>query len=132
VQELYLWHLAADAATLHGILEYTIGRGAVTELELDLPERTEVRSVEAGPRPRLRSWHVLGKNEGRRIRLEFQSPITSAVLVRLELVPRRPFRGDFQLPLPAPREARTTRGLLAYRLDGLGARLVPPYLRLGR
>lgn len=121
VQELYLWELGADAATLHGQLQYTVTHGAIPEIQLDLPEQTEVRAVEAGPKPKLKGWHVTTRGERRRLQLQFQSPVTSSVQVRLELIPRVPFRGETLLPLPAPREAHTTRGLLAFRLDGLRA-----------
>jgi hypothetical protein len=46
VRELYLWDLGVSASTLTGVLQYTIGRGAVSVLEVGLPELLEVRGVE--------------------------------------------------------------------------------------
>jgi hypothetical protein len=124
VEELYLWELSAAASNLSAVLRCTVASGALTRLELDLPEPLDVRGVEAGPpgsgkpEPRLQDWRVTA-GPPRRLQLDFQAPVTAGVQVVLDLVPRRPLASREVLPLPAPVDAEATGGALAYRLDGI-------------
>ena len=66
----------------------------------------------------MKDWQV----SGGKLRVEFYSPATTGVQVRLDLVPKRPFGiGDVSLPLPTPLGVQTSEGALAYRAEGLQA-----------
>jgi hypothetical protein len=128
VRELYLWDLDVSASSLSAVLQYSISQGALTQVVIDLPQQTEVQSLEVSTlaadaaRPRLKEWHVTGAEPRRQVQVEFQAPVTGNVQVRLELVPRRPFGlRSFILPLPTPQNAQAAEGLLAYHLEGLKA-----------
>jgi hypothetical protein len=129
VKELYLWEFQPASTRLLTVLRYAVTRGAVTALELDLPEPLEVRRLETEPLPgsggaaRLLDWHLSGTGAGRRLTLDFQGPVTEGVQVFLELVPGLAFRPTAPLPLPAPRDAVAEEGLLGYRTEGLEASL---------
>jgi hypothetical protein len=141
VQELYLWDLGASESSLSAVLQYTVQQGAVTSLAVELPAGLEVRNAEVAalgndePRPRLRDQQVAeltpGKPDGpRRLKLDFQGPVTTGVQVLLDLVPARPPGGAREvLPLPTPLGAEPTTGYLAYRLDRLTGEL-KTYLRV--
>jgi hypothetical protein len=127
VKEAYLWELRPNASRLLGVLQYGISHGTVSRLEIDLPEPLEVRRVETGappsggPSPRLKEWSSTAMEGKRRLRLDFQGPVTEGVQVFLELLPRRPLASDAALPLPAPLQAAPREGLLAFRTEGLDA-----------
>jgi hypothetical protein len=131
VQELYLWDLGVSSSSLTAVLRYTVERGAVTTLELELPGQLEVRNAEVAPlgaeepAPRLKGYEDPGPagDAPRRVRLDFQGPVAAGVQVLLDLVPRRPLDARQALPLPAPVGAEATTGYLAYRLDGLAGEL---------
>src|SRR5439155_10356890 len=141
VREAHFWDLRATSSTLWSVLQYTMTEGVAVTLAVELPEQTEVRSVEAralpgrGPAPRLKEWRVSGSDGKRQLRIEFQSPVTLGVQLALELVPRRPFRSDITLPLPTPLGAQWAEErdgqlpLLAFRVEGLEIKAVDP-LRL--
>jgi hypothetical protein len=111
------------------VLNYTISRGVVSQLTLDLPRDLEVRSVEAevaekpgGVAPRFRDWTLTDLDSHRRLQLMFLGPVSGNVRVILELLPRQPFGARVVLPFPIPRNAQPSReGLLAYRVEGLEA-----------
>lgn len=135
VQELYLWELGGAASSLNAVLQYTVASGAVRSLAVDLPEQIGVRGIEVGPlgteepKPRLLAWHLLSPAQPRRLQLDFQTPITTGMLVFLDLVPRRPLARHEELVLPTPVAAEPTKGYLAYRLDGLKD-VLKTYLRV--
>jgi hypothetical protein len=123
-KEAYYWDIEASGSRLLGLLDYTILRGAVTELTTRLPDSLEVRRVEltsAGGGslvPRLKDWTVAGPVARRHLRLEFQGPVTNEVQVLLELVPRQPLGRGALLALPTPEGVSFGEGLLAYRIRG--------------
>jgi hypothetical protein len=137
VREAYLWDLHAAAASLFGVLQYTISPGAVTTLALDLPDDTEVRSVEVvrmlgvradEPGPRLQNWSLAGTGRQRRLQCEFQHPVSGSLQVLLELIPRSPLGPTAEIQLPIPLGARPAEGtsktpFIAYRLNDLRAQL---------
>ena len=127
IRELYFWDIQSRGPRLFGVLQYRVVDGAPTELAVDLPENMLVRRVEimssqpAAPAPRLKSWTIALEQSQRRLRLEFQSPLTSAVQVFVELVPTQPIGSHPVLSLPSPQGADSTEGLLAFRVDRLQA-----------
>lgn len=128
VREAYLWHLQGGGGQLTALLQYTVQRGAVATLRLDLPDSLEVRGAEAdpladvGPAPRLRGWRVEKEGTRRQLHLDFQWPVTTGVQVTLDLVPRSPLGPGTELALPSPLGVQTSEGgYLAYRVEGLEA-----------
>jgi hypothetical protein len=136
-REAYLWDLRPDATTLTALVRYTISKGAVTSLYLDLPESLEVRLAQARragrgeklPRGeeadavRLSDWSISGASTSRVLRLDFPGPASGVVEVMLELTPRGPWAGSELLPIPRPHgqpEAKAP-SYLAYRAVGLEA-----------
>jgi hypothetical protein len=137
VKEAYLWDLQPTASRLLCLLQYTVSQGAPTAFTLRLPEQLEVRRVEpptalsgAGPTPRLKDWLLSGTGRNRRLRFEFQAPVTDGVQLLLELVPRVPLGPRAALLLPTPQEPQAAEGLLAYRVDGFEVRGTPAHLRV--
>jgi hypothetical protein len=139
-REAYLWDLRPDASTLTALIPYSISRGAVTSLFLDLPGNLEVISAlarrggrggpareEIAPDPvRLSGWSVSGASTSRVLRLDFPGPVAGAIEVHLELVPRAPWAGPVVLPIPKPhgQPAAKSQSFLAYRARGLEATLI--------
>jgi hypothetical protein len=127
VQEAYYWDLQQSGSRLLGLLDYHVSRGALAELTIALPENLEVRMVELGPTgtgglwPRLKDWTVAGTGSQRRLRLEFQVPVTNQVQVWLELVPRLPLTHRAVLSLPAAQGVSFGEGWLAFRASGLSS-----------
>jgi hypothetical protein len=136
VKEMYLWNLRQPDSSLVGVLHYTISDGAVDHLLLDLPKGVEVRGVEVRRFPPVadndsvppllnKGWQFV-KNDpkaeprkppfGRRLRVQFHTPVTGQVQMILELVPRLSAGPTaLRLSLPTPLQARLLPGLLAYR-----------------
>src|SRR5207249_27976 len=140
-QEAYLWDLAPDASTLSAYLRYQISRGAATALSVDLPGDLEVRAAQArrpagadpaDPPVRLADWSVQGVGGRRRLRLDLPGPVSGAVEVTLELVPRGPWAGTVLLPVPRPlgQPAAGALSYLAYRTRGLAAVRSSNFLRV--
>jgi hypothetical protein len=134
VKEAYLWDLRADASTLTGVLAYTVSQGAVSALAVDVPGRLEVLSVaveapSARAPVRLKDWRLTGKDDTRRLQVEFQGPVTGDVRLTLQLAPRQAFAARDTLPLPAPRAARSDQRWFAYQTNGLVAH-VPEHVGL--
>jgi hypothetical protein len=144
IHEAYLWSIRPDTATLSAVIQYTVHKGAVTTLDLDLPDELEMRSIGAGrlpgeaieeAAPRLLHWDITKGERQRRLRLTFQRPVTGGVQVMLEMVPRQPLASNFPVPLPAPRDAGPAEGatadhFLAYRVEGLNAHVAGDHLRI--
>jgi hypothetical protein len=130
-RDAYLWDLRPDASTLTGLVRYTIPRGAVEVLAVDLPAELEVRGVEVlgspGDEggPRLGNWQVVETEGTRVLRLEFTNPVSGDLQVSLDLVPRAPLAAVVALPLPQPRGQRLPGlSFLGYRVRGLSVRLL--------
>src|SRR5439155_14893822 len=106
-----------------------VARGPPTSLALDLPEALAVQGVEARPAeagqpvPPLKPWRIESADGKRRLRLDFAAPLSGAVYVVAHLVPRRPLATLATLPVPTPIGAAVTRSFLAYRADGVEARV---------
>jgi hypothetical protein len=157
-REAYLWDLRPDASFLSAVVRYTISGGAVPELLVGLPDSLEVRSAQArrlasgrgkslpqgAPAPpeppvqaaaeavRLADWFVSGSGASRVVRLEFPGPVSGELEVTLDLVPRQPWGGLAELPVPRPHgQAEPGKAsYLGYRASGLHAQ-IHDYLRLG-
>jgi hypothetical protein len=109
-QEAYLWDLGQGGHTLTCVLHYTVARGAVPRLTVDIPAELLVDRVEAR-RPasadgrarsadeaavRLRDWQLeesppsgAARRRGSRpLHLDFQAPVSGEVAVLLVLYPR--------------------------------------------
>jgi hypothetical protein len=132
VQEMYLWDLLKADASLSGILQYTVTRGAVSQLALGLMEGIDVRSVEVtreplrdgSPAPRLlKSWSITGAGMSRTLRVDLHRPVTGTLLLILELIPRlAPGPGPVTLILPSlPKEVQGLAGYVGYRAGELNA-----------
>jgi hypothetical protein len=125
VKECYYWDLQRAGNRLLGLLEYTVSRGALAELTVALPENLEVRQVElvstgsGGLSLRLKDWTIIGASTERRLRLEFQVPVTNQVQVLLELVPRQPLTHHDLLLLPVAERTTSGEGWVAFRTNGL-------------
>src|SRR5262249_51153401 len=124
----YLWDVRPEAATLTALLRYAVSRGAPSELVLELPEGLEVLSatakLENGPgEARLKSWQISATQGSRLLELKFQDPMSSDVMVVLQLTPRRPIVSGQELPLPVPKSVRVVESLLACQISGMEARL---------
>src|SRR5207244_13617338 len=114
----------ASFTRLLGILQYRAMSGAPTVLEMNLPANVEVRRVEAarvqplGSYPRLAGWTTTEDSNNRRLRVEFQSPLTSPRQLFIELVPTRPIGPRLELALPSPVDAASAESFLAFRFEG--------------
>jgi hypothetical protein len=137
VREAYLWKLHPNDSSLNAIYQYSLRQGVATTLSVDLPDGLEVRSVAAGrlpdqgpgsTLPRLKAWYIAPGNP-RRLVLEFHRPLIRGAQVVFELVPRGLPLANAPLPLPSPRDARTTEGYLAFHAEGLEAQ-VAEHLRV--
>jgi hypothetical protein len=139
VREAYLWELRPDAATLSAVLRYSVTRGALTSFAIDLPESLEVQAVKAQPMPGrtlppLKSWRVsddhswwLPQGTGqRRLWVEFTAPVTGVFYLLPDFVPRRPLGPLPTLVLPDPVGAVHEMAFLAYRAEGVQARVERP------
>jgi hypothetical protein len=126
-REAFFWQIRPGTSSLAALFEYTVTAGAVADLELDLPETLDVRNVEvrtaSGQSPRLRDWQASGSGLDRRLRLEFQTPLSAPVVVRLDLVPRRALDATAELPFPTPRGAHAIRSAIAFRREGVEAQV---------
>jgi hypothetical protein len=126
VQEAHLWDLQAHSGRLLSIFQYTVSQGALTSLEIGIPEMMEVRRLEVstlspgGRVPRLREWHVEAQAGQKRLHLEFQTPISNGVQAFVELVPRRMFGRNTVLVMPEPLAAESVDSYLAFRVEGRG------------
>src|SRR5262249_13666912 len=93
VREAYLWDVRPAANQLSVVLQYTIGGAPVERLTVGLPAGLEVRGVESGlwktPEgasiPRIRKWRVQSNGGRRQLQVEFQTPVSGAVQLTLEL-----------------------------------------------
>jgi hypothetical protein len=129
VREGYLWSLRPDSAALTAVLHCTVTRGEPTSLVLDLPEALAVQGVEARPAesgrpvPALKPWHVESADGKRRLRLDFAAPLTGGVCAVVHLVPSRPLAALATLGVPTPVGVTVAQGFLAFRADGIEARV---------
>jgi hypothetical protein len=128
VSELYFWEIQSSAEMLRASLQYGIARGALTTLQIAIPEHLGVRRVEtaavaAGSAPRLRDWQLTDADGKHLVRLDFQAPVTGGLLVYLDLVPRYPLGPSAILALPTPQGVEFGEGFLAYRVEGRRAQL---------
>jgi hypothetical protein len=132
VKEAHFWDLRRGSLSLWTTLNYAIGKGSLTQLDVSMPVGLQVRSLEALATPFsaqsgpivVKQWTVAGKGSKRRLNVEFVQPVTGHVTLNLEMVPQ-PFgqKAKLLLTLPAPQQGKST-GLLAYRLDAAEVRSV--------
>jgi hypothetical protein len=120
VKELYLWDLQS-ARRLLAVLRYQVARGSVSSLLIDIPFGWDVRQVETvsltgSSTNWLRDWSIVAGAPNKRLRLDFQSPLTSGVQVSLELLNRAPATNQATLALPTPLGANSSGGMLAYHV----------------
>jgi hypothetical protein len=122
VREHYSWDLDPRGPALTAVLAYTPGRGALSRVELALPEATEVRRVEAlgnglGTSPL--DWQVLTGGGPRRLAVDLGAPALGPFQLQVHLVPRGGMPGNvIALRLPQPLQAKPSEGVLAFRLEG--------------
>jgi hypothetical protein len=127
VREAYWWDLDARAPTFTGQLRYAPSKTNLGHVEMALPPRLEIRSVEiastgAVAAPRLARWQVLGKEPNRNLRLDLAAPAGGPFTVRLHGVPRLALDApQLELRLPTPRDAKAVEGVVGYRLIGADA-----------
>jgi hypothetical protein len=126
VREAHFWDLRPAALTLISSLKYSIGKGSLAQLVVAVPERLQVRAVEAlaisavAPATpiAIKHWHLLGQGDQRRLVVEFVQSVTGQLTLNLTIVPRS-FAQETKLllPLPAALQGESVFGLLGYRLD---------------
>jgi hypothetical protein len=146
LKEAYLWDLRLDSSSLTAFLSYTISPEGTASLAVKVPTELEVLAVTARrPRDstplRLRDWRVGGAGPARALQMDFASPVSGDLEVRLEMAPRSPWPPSFVLPLPSPilpaptlpqpsgeaaKPGRATASFLAYRTDDLEVDRVDP------
>ena len=143
VREAHLWVVQPSGATLSTVVQYTVARGALTTLAVEVPPDLQVARVGVGRLPgdrsgeavpRIQNWFMGGTARAPRLEVELQRPATGGVQLMLELWLRQPFNGSTALPLPAPVGAATQDGpskesFLAYRAEGVVAQ-VTDHLRI--
>lgn len=132
--EYHLWELRPPAASLTSVFRYTLSRGAVQTLLVELPPDYQVRSLEierletsgivsaAGvdPPPQIRSWRQFEENKKNYLEITLNERISGQVQLILGLVGQTPLvAGSYALIPPAPAQTRMTGGLLAYLLEGV-------------
>jgi hypothetical protein len=127
VKEMYVWDLQT-ARRLLGVFRYRVLRGSETALVINVPGEWEVRRVETAPLPgsgayRLRDWGIEPGSQSSRLRIEFQTPLTTGVQVFVELLSRKPATTQAALALPMPVAAASSGGMLAYHVGRFGASL---------
>ena len=126
VKELYVWDLQT-ARRLLGVLRYQVTRGSETTLFIDVPSEWEVRrvfaSLQNGGAGGLRDWGSVQGPQSSRLRLEFQTPLTTGVQVSFELLSRKPATTHAVLALPTPVAAASSGGMLGFHLGPRGASL---------
>ena len=123
VKEMYVWDLQT-ARRLLGVFRYRVLRGSETALFIDVPNEWEVRRVESGSGiNRLRDWGIEPGPQSSRLRLEFQTPLTTGVQVFVELLSRKPATTQAALALPTPVAVASSGGMLAYHVGRFGASL---------
>jgi hypothetical protein len=138
IREAYLWDLRPAGSSLFAVHHCTVNQGAVSSLEITLPDPLEVRhdpSVSQAVRPgepqaRLKEWRVIGAGKDRRLHLEFQRPVSGKLQISFELVPRIPLGSVVELPLPSPFGDNVARqpmadsvSFLAFRTENLQAQI---------
>src|SRR5262249_50155985 len=129
-REAYLWTFRPRQSDLHGIVQYEFGQASLDELSLDLPQDVALRRVEAtrladGAPIRLKRTEVTQAAGKSRLRLLLQNAVSGGAQIAFELLPLKPFgeRASLSLPMPHGTPAKEG-GLLAYRLEGLDAKVV--------
>jgi len=138
VRELYYWDLRPLALTLTGVFHYAVAKGSLNQVEIDIPEGIDVRSVELTTAPigpgltatsSLKFWTLSGKAVRRRLHVESTAPLVGKFQVLVSLAPRMHVAGDtLALRLPAPQKVKIAESSLAYRLDTGKAREIPQNL----
>src|SRR5262249_40134915 len=109
VRETYLWRLLPTSSSLDAALEFTVRKGAVDRLSLDLPDDDlDVQSVETSAVPdrrlgRVKDWRVVAQEASpsnlqsrRRLQVEFQGFVTGKVNMLVHLTRRKLFDADFK------------------------------------
>jgi hypothetical protein len=131
VREAYYWDLRPQSLALTAGVQFTIAKGSLPQVRFALPDGLDVRQVELAARPptaalqpgaTLRQWHVTGAGAGRQLVIDFAQPVTGALTLQIEMVPRLALTaGQWLLRLPAPLAATSSDGILAYRVEGADA-----------
>ncbi len=131
VKEAHLWDLRPGSLGLVSSFQYAIGKNALTQLNVALPEALQVRAVDVLPGPQVpaaapiivKSWQILGQGAQRRLTVELAQPVSGQIILNLEIHPRLSLRErQLLLPLPAPLQSKSIAGLVGYRLDALELR----------
>lgn len=122
VREHYYWDLDPLAPSLTALLTYTPARANLTQLQVALPDKTEVRGVEAGSGGAalpLAKWQVRSDGGPRRLVIDLAAPASGPFAVQVRMAPRGGLLGEaVSLRLPMPLQVKALEGVLAYRLEG--------------
>lgn len=135
VREAYLWNLRPSGTSLVGVLRFTVSKGSVPALTVELPADMQVRGVEVDRLPdddgnelppRSRDWAV--SEADRRLHVTFQEPLVHGAQLTLSLVPAHGLGWTPRLTVPTPVDAGPSpeagaEPLLAYHVEGYTARL---------
>jgi hypothetical protein len=124
VREFYYWDIRNGASRLFGVLQYQNADQANASYLVNLPDGLLVRRVEvmslrtASAIPHLSTWRVIEESSRRRLRLDFQYPVTSPLQLSIEFILAQPLGYRPVLPIPSPDRATSIDGFIAYRLEG--------------
>lgn len=127
IKEMHYWDLRPGSLSLSSVLNYSIGKGSLSQLTLAVPDPLHVRTVEVqmgpvSPTPALpisiKNWHIFGKGAQRRLVVDLAQPMASHISLTIEFIPQLAFQTKpLLLPLPAPTQGSTSLGQVGYRLQ---------------
>ncbi|MFL5340200.1 MAG: hypothetical protein ACJ8F7_08605 [Gemmataceae bacterium] len=125
VQEFGLWDVNDAAARLQAVYRYQFGTAHASRLEYDVPAQLEVESVAVKALDdRAAAVGVVGVRDVRRdpathrLRVDFQTPLTGTVQVKVDLIPRQPLDARPGLSMPGAVGAAERETLMAVRVRG--------------
>ncbi len=140
VRETHFWDLRPASRSLATSMNYAIGTDIASQLFVALPEKLHVRAVEAMTTPTfpalgvpivVKNWSIFGKEDQRRLVVEFAQAVTGNITLNLDIVPQAVTQqSDLRLLLPAPVQAKVISSLLGYRLDATELKAQSPNIAL--
>lgn len=126
VKESHFWDLHPSAPALTSSLRYLLGKDSSANFTVSAPEGLQIRAIAAfrvasstaAPTPLVvKRWNTIGEGDQRRLIVELDQPSSSDVILQIESVPPPAAKGGkFTLMPPAPLQAKSSGGSLAYRL----------------
>ena len=136
VQEAYLWDLRPSHFSLTGLINCTVTKGTLSQVQVAIPDNVEVRSVDLADTltlgARIKKWNLAadGANINMRLlQIELAQPVTGKFQMVLSLVPSLALNGamvKLRLPEPLstknegtlPQRTEGWQGVVAYRTEG--------------